>query len=87
MITSELVVSKLASFHDPELEGLTYQCVDNIADITSGHLLNLPNDGKSIDDLLIGETKLQDVLEAKELILGHGDDLHLLTWDDLDRLR
>ena len=42
VVVGELVVSDLAARHNPVLEVLTYAGVDNVTNVASRHLPNLP---------------------------------------------
>ena len=80
----EELIPLLAVLLDPLLEGLADECVDDVADIASGHLADLPDDGKGVDDGAAGEAEVQDEVEGEVLVVGDGDDLDILAGDGLE---
>ena len=83
IITRKLVVSDTAAVHYPLLKGVADQGVDDVADVAARHLADLAHDGQRIDDLPVAEGVVEDVVEGEELVLGDGDDLHVVAVDGL----
>ena len=51
----EELIPLLAVLSHPLLEGLADEGVDDVADVAPGHLADLPDDGKGVDDGAAGE--------------------------------
>ena len=66
----EPVVAVLASLEDPVLEGGPNKGVDHVADVGSGHLAGLSDDGERVDDDLVAEAEVQDGVHGELLVLG-----------------
>ena len=80
----EELIPLLAVLGDPLLEGLADEGVDDVADVAPGHLADLPDDGKGVDDGAAGEAEVQDEVEGEVLVVGDGDDLDVLAGDGLE---
>ena len=66
----EPVVAVFAAPEDPVLEGGANERVDHVADVASGHLAGLSDDGKRVDDVLVAEAEVQDGVHGELLVLG-----------------
>ena len=80
----EELIPLLAVLSHPLLEGLADEGVDDVADVAPGHLADLPDDGKGVDDGAAGEAEVQDEVEGEVLVVGDGDDLDVLAGDGLE---
>ena len=84
MLLLEELIPLLAVLLDPLLEGIADEGVDDVADVASGHLADLPDDGKGVDDGAAGEAEVQDEVEGEVLVMGNRDDLDVLAGDGLE---
>ena len=64
------VVAVLAALEDPVLEGAANEGVDHVADVISGHLADLSDNGESVDDVLVAEAEVKDGVHGELLVLG-----------------
>ena len=70
MVLLESVVAVLAALEDPVLEGGPNEGVDHVADVASGHLAGLSDDGECVDDVLVAKAEVQDGVHGELLVLG-----------------
>ena len=79
----DLGVSFIYSGFDPCAERLPNNRVDDVGDVGPGQLQNLLLCfGQGSQDLIIVLAELEEVLDAKALILGHRDVLHVLSLNE-----
>ena len=83
----EPVVPVLAALEDPVLEFTANEGVDNVADVSSGHLADLSDYGKRIDDHLIAKAEVQDGVHGELLVLGNRDYFDVIVEDGLKNTR
>ena len=60
MVLRELLVPLLAANGDPLREGLTDEGVDDVDDVLTRHLADLPDAREAGDDLRVSEAKVED---------------------------
>ena len=77
------VVAFIAALEDPVREGSTNESVDHVADVSSGHLADLSDNGERIDDNLIAEAEVEDVVHGELLVLGNRDHFDVVVEDGL----
>ena len=83
----EPVVAVFAALEDPVREGSANEGVDNVADVSSGHLADLSDNGESVDDVLVAEAKVKDGVHGELLVLGNRDHFDVVVEDGLQNAR
>ena len=69
--------------HDPLLESLTGEGVDNVADVLPWHLLALLVDRQRVDNLLKGGSVVPYELDGEAFKLRHVEVLDIVAMDSL----
>ena len=83
VVIRQPLVTGLAMVHNPLLESLTGESVDNVAEILPWHLLALFPNRQRVDDLLEGHTVVPDELESEPFILRHCYVPHIIAVNGL----
>ena len=87
VVVGQLVVSDAAARHHPVLEGRADARVDDVANIASRHLPDLPRDRERVHNFPEAKTEVQDVVHGEMLVLRYGDDLHVVAVNGLKKMK
>ena len=86
MLLSEPFVSLVAILSNPLFKWLTDFGVNDITNVLSGHLADLPQDWEAVLNDLIGKTKVQDEVKRQIFILRQCNVLDLVAIDSLQKM-
>ena len=87
MVLRELLVPLLAANGDPLGEGLTDEGVDDVDDVLARHLADLPDAREAVNDLRVGEAKVEDEVKLEVLVEGNSYVLNQLAEYRLKKVR